>query len=331
MNDQWLTGSKATAAMPCFGRGLTGGGRGVCESPDSESGHSRTLPRRTAGLKFTAYSRLLPRINAYSRLRGKGEIYVLRVPWCVSASSCRRLRGGLERSTAFIRLFVGAGRKCGLRSAECGISQKGTESRSIWGKAGPEAGAPGAGSHLLALQRGSFCGAECEPRARNRGRLHVAEGTKGTEMMKGRTVSRLLPGFARLAVEVFLRIGGARLPTYLRGRRIANPRYGRLPACATGRFGLGRFVRFGSVWGRFTKCGFWGEKAQKFGLAGLERFAAPPSRERFGATRGGAQNESDARTDRRGRVCSPKPATGSPSLAFARLCPPFCGRRRAEK
>jgi hypothetical protein len=47
----------------------------------------------------------------------------------------------------------------------------------------------------------------------------------------------------------------------------------------TGLFGLHGLE---SVWKRFTKCGFWGEKGGKIGLHGLERFAAPPSRRRYG-------------------------------------------------
>jgi len=55
----------------------------------------------------------------------------------------------------------------------------------------------------------------------------------------------------------------------------------------TSRFGLhGLFGLHGmeSVWHRFTKCGFWGEKGRKIGLIGLERFTAGRGVNRTGWT-----------------------------------------------
>jgi len=71
-----------------------------------------------------------------------------------------------------------------------------------------------------------------------------------------------------------------------------------------GRFGLNGLDGLGTVWERFTKCGFWGEKGRKIGLNGLERFTAGRRVNRFGQGVGVV-----------------RPAL----FAFARLCPPFYG------
>jgi hypothetical protein len=55
-----------------------------------------------------------------------------------------------------------------------------------------------------------------------------------------------------------------------------------------GRFGLNGLtglVGLESVWDRFTRCGFWGEKGRKIGLHGLERFTAGGCANRFGRIR----------------------------------------------
>ena len=54
-----------------------------------------------------------------------------------------------------------------------------------------------------------------------------------------------------------------------------------------GLFGLAGLYGLGTVWNRFTRCGFWGKKGRKIGLHGLERFTAGRRVNRFGHGIGG--------------------------------------------